>query len=420
MHPHIRITQLNSRGNGLGKHGGSTYELPFVLKGEVVEAKPIQQRRKHVLALPVHIDKASSLRRKADCPHFGTCSSCHFKHLSYADSKKLKLEMFRSMLEKEVSFWNMSPTDRDHLYALLSIKYGQSKEYRNQCRFYAQQGKLFQRSMLTHELFPVTTCTVISESMLRLAKALAKKLPKGCTEFEIRENTNKEQLCTIFGEHLPKGFSFPVHSLFFYNTKDHTFQHLAGKETLTFALTIQEHTFHFQTNASSFFQVHTEIAEKLYSHIIDLLPSTGLVWDYFSGTGTIGIIAGKLHPHLQVEGIEVREEMVQLASINASLNGVENFTSQCANLTQHVLEKKSPRTIVVDPPRNGLGKHLCEEICEVASPDIIYVSCNPTTFFEDMRILSKAYLVKSITLYDMMPFTSHTELVAHLTLRNTQ
>ena len=327
--------------------------------------------------------------------------------------------MFRSTLEKEITHWNLPVHEKEHLFSLLSIKYGQAKEYRNQCRFYIREGKLFQRSMLTHELFPVTACTVITEQMLQLAKIVARKIPKQYTEFELRENSKGEHLCTIYGELIPQALSLPVDGLFFYNTAEKTYHHLMGSTTLSYTMNVHDQDFLFHISASSFFQVHTEIAEKLYGHIIDLLPSTGLVWDYFSGTGTIGIIAAKLLPNIQVEGIELREDMVEMAMKNASSNNVHNFTSRKENLTQISLESASPASIVLDPPRNGLGKHLCEELIRVQSPDMIYVSCNPATFFEDMRILCSTYTVKSITLYDMMPFTSHTELVAHLTRRKT-
>ncbi|MBV9079877.1 MAG: 23S rRNA (uracil-5-)-methyltransferase RumA, partial [Elusimicrobia bacterium] len=48
---------------------------------------------------------------------------------------------------------------------------------------------------------------------------------------------------------------------------------------------------------------------------------------------------------------------------------------------------------------------------------IVYVSCHPATLARDIKVLSAAYEVKSVTAVDLFPQTSHIETVARLERR---
>ncbi len=76
--------------------------------------------------------------------------------------------------------------------------------------------------------------------------------------------------------------------------------------------------------------------------------------------------------------------------------------------------KIEPDVIIFDPPRSGLDYKTIEILNKNVIDKLIYVSCNPSTLAKNLRELSKNYIVKSVTPFDMFPQTSHIESVTVL------
>ena len=78
-------------------------------------------------------------------------------------------------------------------------------------------------------------------------------------------------------------------------------------------------------------------------------------------------------------------------------------------------ELKPFDAIVFDPPRQG-GEAQAVEIAKSKVPLVIGVSCNPTTFARDARLLADGgYRLGTVTPVDQFKYTAHVELVAHFT-----
>jgi 23S rRNA (uracil1939-C5)-methyltransferase len=70
-------------------------------------------------------------------------------------------------------------------------------------------------------------------------------------------------------------------------------------------------------------------------------------------------------------------------------------------------------SVLVDPPRSGLGSKVIEQLLEFDTPKIVYVSCDPTTLARDGSQLSQAgYHLESVTPFDFFPQTYHIETVS--------
>ena len=78
------------------------------------------------------------------------------------------------------------------------------------------------------------------------------------------------------------------------------------------------------------------------------------------------------------------------------------------------LEDK-PDLIIVDPPRDGIHPKAIGKIIDFGAPEIVYVSCKPTSLARDLEIFQKeGYSVEKVKLMDMFPRTVHVETVALL------
>ncbi len=175
----------------------------------------------------------------------------------------------------------------------------------------------------------------------------------------------------------------------------------------------------FKVGAFSFFQTNVEAAERLYRDALALIPDIGgkVVYDLYCGTGTISqAMALKAK---KVYGVEIVEEAVEAARMNASLNGLENCVF-VADDVQNALDslEERPDVIVVDPPRSGIMPKALGKILAYKVPQILYISCNPKTLAENLRAASlSGYRPASLTAYDNFPFTRHTECVCLLELK---
>lgn len=64
-------------------------------------------------------------------------------------------------------------------------------------------------------------------------------------------------------------------------------------------------------------------------------------------------------------------------------------------------------TVFVDPPRAGIDDETLKILANF--DNIIYVSCNPDTLFENLKFLNHTHEIKRFALFDQFPYTHHIE-----------
>jgi tRNA/tmRNA/rRNA uracil-C5-methylase (TrmA/RlmC/RlmD family) len=166
--------------------------------------------------------------------------------------------------------------------------------------------------------------------------------------------------------------------------------------------------------AFSFFQTNVEAVERMFIDALALIPSLEgkLVWDLYSGTGTL---AQTVSPKAQEAiGVELSEESVAMARLNALQNGLSNCSFIAGDVLK-VLDDMTalPDVIIVDPPRSGIHPKAMEKIVSYGVPYILYISCNPKTLIQNLpEAMEAGYGMESFRIYDNFPFTRHVECVA--------
>ena len=204
--------------------------------------------------------------------------------------------------------------------------------------------------------------------------------------------------------------------IFVYKGNDHIFEEMEGLR--------------FKVGPKSFYQTNTEQAYVLYKVVrdyafredswLDELPEKPLVYDLYTGTGTIAnFVARKAG---KVIGIEYVEEAIADARINSQINGFDNtefFAGDMKDiLTEEFIARHGrPDVIITDPPRAGMHQDVINTILRAAPKRIVYVSCNPATQARDLQLLDGKYKVVAVQPVDMFPYTPHVENVAVLQIR---
>ena len=172
----------------------------------------------------------------------------------------------------------------------------------------------------------------------------------------------------------------------------------------------------FKVSAFSFFQTNVVAAERLYADAISMIDDfeDKTVFDLYCGTGTISqVLAQKAK---KVIGIELVEDAVASAKENAEKNGLSNCEFIAGDVFE-VMESlpDKPDLIVLDPPRVGVQPKALEKIVSYGVNRIVYISCNPKTFVENLYYLQYyGYKVEKVKAYDNFAFTKHCECVASL------
>ena len=172
----------------------------------------------------------------------------------------------------------------------------------------------------------------------------------------------------------------------------------------------------FQISPFSFFQTNTHGAEVLYNKVKDYVGDADdkVLFDLYCGTGTIAqILSDKAKA---VYGIEIVEEAVEAAKMNAEKNAIDNCVFICGDVLEKVEELDvKPDVIVLDPPRAGIHPKAIDKIISFAPDTFVYVSCKATSLINDLpKFLEAGYEIKRVCPVDMFPHTEHVETVVLL------
>lgn len=164
----------------------------------------------------------------------------------------------------------------------------------------------------------------------------------------------------------------------------------------------------------SFFQTNPQVAQRLYATARDWVQSLGIssMWDLFCGVGGFGLHCAQ--PQTRLTGIEINPEAIACARLSAEKLGLQQVEFQALDSTRFALaEGAIPQLVLVNPPRRGIGKALCEYLDGMAPSYILYSSCNAVTMAQDITLLP-GYRVERVQLFDMFPHTAHYEVLTLL------
>jgi len=170
-------------------------------------------------------------------------------------------------------------------------------------------------------------------------------------------------------------------------------------------------------DAVGFVQVNSEINRRMVSRAIELLNPgpDDRVLDMYCGIGNFSL---PLARHAgTVLGVEGDAMLVQAATENAALNGIENASFRQVDLSgidgSESWLKEGWDQILLDPARSG-AQEIVNHVEKYGAKRIVYVSCHPGTLARDAGTLvnEKGYKCEAAGIIDMFPHTAHVESIA--------
>ena len=390
------------------------------------------------------------------CPHFNICGGCSYISMPYEESLKIKENQVRELLEpvlsKQQSVCQIEPIRQSPVY------YG----YRNKMEFTfgdeVKDGPLalgMHKKGSFYDIVTVDGCRLVDDDYSAILRETLCYFEEKKTPFYHRythegylrhllvrrasrtgeilaalvTTTQQEVDLESWKERL---LSLPVNGKFagiLHITNDSmsdavkcdSSEILYGRDYFYEELLGLK----FRISTFSFFQTNTCGAEVLYEtareYVGSLVKEEGkpdsIVYDLYSGTGTIAQLMAPVAK--KVIGVEIVEEAVVAARENAKQNGLENCEFIAGDVLKVLDEiEEKPDFIILDPPRDGVHPKALSRIIGYGVEKLVYISCKPTSLARDLEIfIANGYEVQRCVPVDQFPWTTGIETVCQLVLR---
>ncbi|MFM2479114.1 tRNA (uridine(54)-C5)-methyltransferase TrmA [Celerinatantimonas sp. MCCC 1A17872] len=199
---------------------------------------------------------------------------------------------------------------------------------------------------------------------------------------------------------------------------------LLNQDFVIETLNVNNRPIHYKQVENSFTQPNAGINEKMLSWALDVTQNqTGDLLELYCGNGNFSLALAQNFQ--RVLATEIAKPSVDSAQFNISVNQIENvkilrmsaeeFTEAMHGRTFRRLEQADVslddyqcETIFVDPPRAGLDDATLEMVNDY--PNILYISCNPTTLLENLQTLTQTHQLSQWAIFDQFPYTDHAEV----------
>ncbi len=432
-----------SGGEGIARIEGVAVFVKEALRGERGDVRIEHVGRSAAWGRMETLREPSSARVAPDCPYYGQCGGCQFRHMDYAEELEAKRQRVEDALRR------IGGVDLP-----VSVIHGAETtlRYRNKVQFPIGDGAVGYYRRGTHQVVDIADCLLQPEADTACRAAFQNWMERFripaydertgnglLRHLFLRTNSAGEALCCVVanGRTLPHegelvaalryaeprlaGVVLSVNARKTNVILGGEYRTLWGRDWLEEELCGHR----FRLSVPSFFQVNRAQTEVLYRRALDFAALTGreTVVELYCGIGTISLaMAGRAG---QVIGVEVVPQAVADAKENARRNALADKTRfECgdAGALAAQLEREGvrPDVVVVDPPRKGLAPEVVEAIGRMGSERVVYVSCDPATLARDLgRFRALDYGAVRAEAVDLFPRTAHVEAIVLLQRGNS-
>lgn len=382
----VKIEKIVPNDYGLAFVEGLTIFVSLAAKGDKLRIRIREKKGKLAFAEIIEIIEPAEDRVTPTCQYFGKCGGCDFQQMSYPAQLEAKISIIQDCLKRIGKI--------DFQGEIKIIGSPQEFGYRSRAQWHAntRNKKIGYFRRFSNQIIDVENCPILDDKLQKTLTDLRDNL--NWTEFwaenvEIETATNGKDV-SIYSNEI-----------------------IEPTEKISFEVLGNRYFF----NAESFFQGNQTLIELLIKTAIgDVNGKTAL--DLYCGVGLFSLPLAKNFE--KVIGIEANEKAIEFAKESAEITRLENIEFYSENVGEWLSEFQTQDIdfILLDPPRSGTEKTTIEQILLLKPQQISYVSCDPATLARDLRILTDAYSIESITALDLFPQTHHIETVVRLSLKS--
>ncbi len=319
----------------------------------------------------MQIIEPSNARRKPPCPVADRCGGCSWQHVDYSVQIQQKEKILRDSLRK--------------IEKLQTFKWGEfipapdEFHYRNRVQLQVRAGKFGFFSKGTRDLVAIGRCWIAED---KINHQMAKLTPAelNTTRLEIAVRPDGETV-------MMSDQRDPEEALF------------------------------SQVNTAQ----NTRLIELMLAatHV-----KPDWVMDLYCGSGNLTVPLARKFPGIPLTAVDLSRSSIERASRLESgarpsaqnPHPVKFHAGDVAKVLAQIPVSSGTGLIVLDPPRTGCEPEVIEQILRHRPKQILYISCNPTTFARDVErlLIHPQFRVESVQGLDMFPQTEHVELISSL------
>lgn len=437
------VSALDDDGYGIGIADTVQVRVKGALPGEKVVARVEHAGQHRISATLSKVLQPSSLRRPSPCSHMPECDGCPLMEMDYSAQLEWKRELVSKQIRRysslaEVEIFPVVASPRE-------LQYRNSAKLVIAGKFAAPIIGIYRRE--SHDILDISDCRLHHPLINRIAAATRRGIIKGKVPIfsprseqgllrylvvRVAEKENRAMVVLVTARrsynelhHLAAYIlkEVPEVSVVVQNINSSSGNVILGNKdfphTKQTTLEASIGDVRFTISPRSFFQVNSGSAGIIYELVRKHAALTGKerVLDLYCGIGAISLF---LAPSArEVLGIEVVDQAVEDAAVNARLNRLRNCEFEAGDVVEQLKwVTESGRNIdlvVLNPPRKGCEERVLQQVVTLGAGKIIYVSCSPETLARDLMIFAGAgYRTDLIQPVDMFPQTTHVESVAVL------
>ena len=367
-----------------------------------------------------------------NCEYFGKCASCTLYDKTYKEQLEYKINIEKTRFKK-------------YLPSNFEVHESEDENFRYKAEFrlwksFTDDNKLklsYAMNDFDKNALEINTCHIISTDIKELMpKLLACILQVDILSFklyacEFLNSTKGEMIFTlIYHKKLDaqwikkaKDLELKLNIKIIGRSKKQKI--ILSDDYINEVLNINAKDIKYIYKENSFSQANTKVNIKMIEWIIKNASRKNDLCELYCGSGNFTMA---LSPYFRkILATEISKTSIQTAKINCKLNDIKNIKFVRLSAQEfaqaYSKERKFRRledinvdideynfsSILVDPPRAGLDE--CTRQIVQNFEQIIYISCNTLSLYEDLKSLHKNYYIKYFAFFDQFAYTKHIETI---------
>ncbi len=373
------IEKVAHGGHFIARHEGAVFFIRHGIPGETVIVEVTSTGKSFNRGDVVEVIQPSVDRVKAPCnyAHRLGCGGCDFQHISISRQRDLKGEVITEQfariakMELKVAVEEVAEPLHWRTRAILNID-GSGK-----AGFFGSR---------SHNSIQIDDClTCVPE--LQLSEITSRTWQPN-TKLEISTNNSGNRIIENEGI-------------------------IEGPKTLVEVVGANS----FQVSHSSFWQSHKLAPAVLTEAVMQFaeLQSGDQVLDLYGGVGLFTAAA------LTAVGATGRVDLVEASSsaigdAKVNFENVPNVNIYLGDVAKIVPRIGSADVVILDPPREGAGQLVLQQISALNPQRVVYVACDPAALARDCAFANDlGWQLTKVRAFDLFPMTHHIEMVALFT-----
>ncbi len=402
----VEILKIGHEGDGIAEINGETIYVAFTLPGEKVRVDIKGNRGQLNEILTPSPDRVQPI-----CTYFTKCGGCKFQHMKAADIANWKSEKIANALKSNAIDFDINGVSSAYATGRRRAKFN-AKRINGQLQF----GFM---AAASNDIIEIENCPILSP-ILSLAIPKIRELAR--TLIQGNESVGVQATLTDTGLDIDVA---GLKAISKFNRNELEALAKACQNAQIARLTINGEEA-FMANApilrmgaaivnvppNAFLQATKDCELQIGDKIMEWLGKAKRAIDLFAGIGTFSF---RLKEKCETNSYEMNQEAI--FALNTAAKGLagghtlKGFSRDLFRVPVSPLEMKNIDIIVLDPARAGAEAQV-KQIVRGKVAKIIYVSCEPTSFARDAKLLiDGGYKLKKLNGFDQFQYSAHVELI---------